>query len=450
MRCFGCAWVFPARGEATMGRLIRILALVSAGVLGLSACGTSTSSGKIGGTVHILGTWTGTEKDSFDAVMKPFTDQTGVKISFEATRDLDAILQTKIAAGNPPDVTAAPGIGTLIKLARAGKVVPLDDKLDTTELNANYGADWINLGKIDGKLITLYAWAALKGLVWYDPKAFSAKGYQVPKTWTELMSLQSKIVSDGGKPWCVALESQAASGWPGSDWVKEIVLSQSGPTVYDNWWQGKQKWTSTEIKQAWQTWGQILGPNDSNVYGGSQYMGATTFGDGGQGLFASPPKCYMFNQGSFITSFFDGYTPKPMAGTDYAVFPLPDGNSANAAAHVLAGDALAMTKTTPQPRPLMKYLATADAQDIWVKRGGGKIAINKKVSLSDYPDAISKSLAQVVGDTKIARYDAGDLMPSDMQKAYWGAVLKFVQNQSQLDAILADLDKTQVTAYASP
>jgi len=242
-----------------MGRLIRILALVSAGVLGLTACGTTTSSGKIGGTVHILGTWTGTEKDSFDAVMKPFTDQTGVKISFEATRDLDAILQTKIAAGNPPDVTGAPGVGTLIKLARAGKLVALDDKLDVSQLNANYGADWINLGKIDNKLYTLYAWAALKGLIWYDPKAFQAKGYQVPKTWDELMTLQNKIKSDGGKPWCVALESKAASGWPGSDWHKEIVLSQSGTTIYDNWWQGKQKWTSPEIKQAWTTWGQILG-----------------------------------------------------------------------------------------------------------------------------------------------------------------------------------------------
>jgi len=318
-----------------------------------------------------------------------------------------------------------------------------------SQLNANYGADWINLGKIDGKLYTLYAWAALKGLVWYDPKAFAAKGYQVPKTWDELIALQTKIKSDGGKPWCIALESQAASGWPGSDWVKEIVLSQSGPTVYDAWWQGKQKWTSTEIKQAWQTWGQILGPNDSNVYGGSQYMGATTFGDGGQGLFASPPKCYMFNQGSFITSFFDGYTPKPTAGTDYAVFPLPDVNSANAGAHVLAGDAFVMTKDTPQARALMKYLATADAQDIWVKRGGGKIAINKQVSLNDYPDPISKALAQVVISTKIGRYDAGDLMPSDMQAAYWSAVLKFVQNQSQLDSILSDLDKKQATAYAS-
>ena len=434
-----------------MTRLSRVFALMTIAILALAACGTTQGTGgKLGGTVHVLGTWSGAEKDSFDAVMKPFTDQTGVKISFEATRDIDAILQTKVAAGNPPDVTAAPGIGTLIKLVRAGKVVSLDDKLDTSQLNANYGADWINLGKVDGKLVTLYAWASLKGLVWYDPKAFQAKGYQVPKTWDELMTLQNTIKSGGGKPWCVALESQAASGWPGSDWVKEIVLSQSGATVYDNWWQGKQKWTSTEIKQAWTTWGQILGSGDSNVYGGKQYMIATTFGDGGQGLFSSPPKCYMFNQGSFITSFFDGYTPKPTAGTDYAVFPLPDVSTANAGAHVVAGDAFVMTKDTPQGRAMLKYLATAQAQDIWVKRGGGKIAINKQVSLSDYPDAISKSLAQVVVDTKIARYDAGDLMPSDMQKAYWGAVLKFVQNQSQLDAILADLDKTQATAYASP
>jgi alpha-glucoside transport system substrate-binding protein len=432
-----------------MRRLIQVVALISSAVLGLAACGTSNpASGQIGGTVHILGTWTGAEKDSFDAVMKPFTDQTGVKISFEATRDLDAILQTKIAAGNPPDVTGAPGIGTLIKLARAGKIPTLEDKLDMSQLNANYGADWINLGRIDGKLYTLYAWAALKGLVWYDPKAFSAKGYTIPKTWDDLMALQDKIKSDGGKPWCVALESQAASGWPGSDWVKELVLSQAGPTVYDSWWQGKTKWTSTDIKSAWQTWGKVLGANDSNVYGGSQYMVATTFGDGGQGLFSSPPKCYMFNQGSFITSFFDGYTPKPTAGTDYAVFPLPDVSPANSGAHVLAGDAFVMTKDTPQSRALLKYLATAAAQDIWVKRGGGKIAINKQVSLDDYPDPISKSLAQVVVSTKIGRYDAGDLMPSDMRNAYWSAVLKFVQDQSKLDSILADLDKVQATAYS--
>src|ERR1700716_1897939 len=112
-----------------MGRLTRILAAMAIVVLGVTACGTSnTASGQIGGTVHILGTWTGGEKDSFDAVMTPFTDPAAVKISFEAARALAANLQTNVAAGIPPDVTGAPGIGTLIKLVKAGKIPTLEDK----------------------------------------------------------------------------------------------------------------------------------------------------------------------------------------------------------------------------------------------------------------------------------------------------------------------------------
>jgi len=119
-----------------------------------------------------------------------------------------------------------------------------------TAFNNQYAPGWIQLGKINGKLYQIFAWAAVKGLIWYDPKNFAAKGYQVPTSWDEMITLQNKIKSDGTTPWCVAVESGAASGWPGSDWVKEIVLSQAGPTVYDSWWQGKTKWTDPAIKQA--------------------------------------------------------------------------------------------------------------------------------------------------------------------------------------------------------
>jgi hypothetical protein len=40
-------------------------------------------------------------------------------------------------------------------------------------------------------------------------------------------------------------------------------------------------------------------------------------------------------------------------------------------------------------------------------------------------------------------------MPSDMRTAAWQAVLKFVQNQNNLDSILQNLDKVQTTAYAA-
>jgi alpha-glucoside transport system substrate-binding protein len=416
--------------------------------LAVVACGTGgTSSGK--GTVHVIAVWAGSEQASFMAVLKPFEDSTGIKVEYESTRDLDAILQTRVQAGNPPEIAAAPSPSTLTALANAGKLVQLDAAsnpvLDMAKFNAQYAPGWIQLGKINGKLYQVFAWAAVKGLVWYNPKNFAAKGYQVPTTWDELISLQNTIKSGGTTPWCIAVESAAASGWPGSDWVKEIVLSQAGPAVYDSWWQGKTKWTDPAIKQAWQTWGTILGPNNSNVYGGKNQILATNFANGGDPMFKTPPKCYMHNQGSFITDNFVKQD-KVTAGTDFKFFPLPDVNTANAGAHVGSGDAFSMLKDTSQARALIQYLTTPEAQAIWVKRGG-KLSPNKTFDLNNYPDDITKQVAQVMTGAKIFDFDAGDLMPADMRNAYWAAVLAFVADQSKLDSILAHLDSVQATAY---
>jgi alpha-glucoside transport system substrate-binding protein len=423
-----------------------ILSLVA--IFTAVACGTSSSTNA--GSVKVMATWTGAEQASFMAVMKPFTDQTGITIQYEASRDQDALLTTRVAAGNPPDLAAAPSPTLLTNFAKTGKVISLNNIVDMTALQSQNSAGWITLGEPlgDGKLYQVYSWVSLKGLIWYDPKNFQAKGYNIPNSWQSLLDLQSTIKNSGTTPWCVALESGAASGWPGSDWVKEIVLSQSGPTVYDNWWQGKVKWTSPEIKNAWQTWGQILGGNDSNVYGGAKNMTATNFADGGTPMFQSPPKCYMHNQASFITSFFQSANASLQPVTDFNFFPLPDINPTYAGAHVVAGDAWSMFHDTPQARQMIKYLTTAAAQAIWVKRGG-KISPNNQVTLDSYPDALSKSTAQILVATKIAKYDAGDLMPADMKNAYWAAVLQFAQDQSKLNSILANLDAIQAKAYTS-
>jgi alpha-glucoside transport system substrate-binding protein len=94
----------------------------------------------------------------------------------------------------------------------------------------------------------------------------------------------------------------------------------------------------------------------------------------------------------------------------------------------------------------MKYLTTAEAQTIWVKRGGA-LSANKKVNASDYPDDISRQMGQILVNAKISRFDAGDLMPNAMQAQYWKACLDYVSDPSKLDSILAALDKVQADAY---
>ncbi len=426
----------------------RSLILPMVAVLTAVACGTGSSQNA--GTVHVIAVWSGQEQANFMAVLKPFEDSTGIKISYESTRDEDAILTSRVAAGNPPEVAAAPSPQLLAQFAKNGKVVALNNAVDMTALQANTAASWIKLGEPlnDGKLYQIFSWAAVKGLVWYNPKNFQAKGYGIPKTWDDLVALQSQIKSSGTTPWCLTVESGSATGWMASDWLKEIVLSQAGPDVYDKWVAGTQKWSSPEIKQAFQTFGSILGSNGSNVYGGPKYIVATNFGDVGTPMFQNPPKCYMLNQASFITTFFTSANPSLQIGTDFNFFPLPDASTQFTGAHVVAGDTFSMFKDTPQAEKLMQYLTTAQAQSIWVKLGG-KLAVNKQVALSDYPDALSKESAQIIVNTAIAKYDATDNMPADMRSAAWADLVKFIQNQGQLDSLLADLDKVQASAYKS-
>ena len=426
--------------------LKRSLVLSIATVFTAVACGTSSSQNA--GTVHFLGVWSGTELTNWLAVLKPFEDQTGIKVSYEASRDQDAILTSSVAAGNPPDVAGAPSPALLSQFAKQGKVIALNDVVDMNALQADTADAWIKLGEPlnDGKLYEIFAWADVKGLIWYDPKNFSAKGYNVPTTFDQLTSLQSQIKSSNTTPWCITVNSGAATGWPASDWLKEIVLSQSGPDVYDKWVAGTQKWSSPEIKSAFQTFGTILGPNDSNVYGGSQYIIATDFGSVGTPMFANPPKCYMLNQASFISSNFTSANPSLQPSTDFNFFPLPDINPQFAGGHVVAGDTFSMFKDTPQARKLIQYLTTADAQAIWVK-AGGKLAVNKNVPVSDYPSALAKEEAQILVNTKIAKYDATDQMPPNMKAEAWKDLVKFIQNQGSLDSLLADLDTVQAKEY---
>jgi alpha-glucoside transport system substrate-binding protein len=175
-------------------------------------------------------------------------------------------------------------------------------------------------------------------------------------------------------------------------------------------------------------------------------MLSTNFGDAATPMFASPPKCYMHNQATFITDFFTQKTPGVKAGQDFNFFPLPDISTQNAGSRVVAGDLFGMFKDTPQARQLIQYLTTPEAQAIWVKRGGA-LSPNKSVALSDYPDDLSRQTAQLLVGAKTPRFDAADLMPNAMQAAYFKAVLDYVGNPGQLDSILAGLDKTQADAY---
>src|SRR5258705_6350921 len=104
-----------------------------------------------GGTLNLLGVLSGQQLDAYLGTFKPFEEATGTTIKYESTRDLAAILQTRVAGGNPPDVVSNPSAGQIKKLGAEGKLIPLDSIVDMTAVQQDYPAGLVDLVSANGK-----------------------------------------------------------------------------------------------------------------------------------------------------------------------------------------------------------------------------------------------------------------------------------------------------------
>lgn len=394
------------------------------------------------GAVTVLGVWGGDELSNFQEAVFPFTDETGIGMAFEGTRDLAAVLTTRVEAGNPPDLAILPNPGQMYELAKDGNLVDISKFMDMDKLNTNYAKAWLDLASYDGTLYGIFYKVANKSLIWYNPTAFADGGYNIPTTWDELIALSDKIVSDGKTPWAIGFESGAASGWPATDWIEDIMLRTAGPDVYDKWVSHEIPWTDPAVKTAWETFGEIVGKEDYQ-YGGTTGTLTSNFGDAPASLFTDPPGAYMHRQASFITGFF----PEGVeAITDYDFFPFPPIDPAYGTPVLGGADLIVMFNDTPEARELMKYLASAQPQEIWAGLGGF-ISPSKEVNLDSYPDELTKKMADMVVKAEVFRFDASDLMPAAVGAgSFWSGTLNYVGGED-LDTVLGDIEASSVEAY---
>lgn len=376
------------------------------------------------------------------AMIQPWIDATGVQVDYVGTRDMQDQLSSAIAAGGTglPDIAGVPGPG----LARDWYAATLNDgttalkPLDFINLNDYKGSTPPGMAELgvadDGKLIGIFTKAAVKGLIWYSTANYDGT---VPATFTDLEALDP---APAGALWCNAIESGGASGWPFTDWIEDIVIRQSGPDVYDSWVAGETKWTSPEIRSAFEVMVDVIGKSD----GGGTKINATAFGDVGTGLFTDPPGCKFVHQASFISSFFVDQSGA-QAG-DFDFFVMPDINTQFAGALTGGGDMFGMFHDTPQARSLMQYLTSAEAQAIWAARGG-YIAANTDVAAAVYKDDSDRKAATALQDASAFRFDGSDSMPGEMNSAFFTAMVNLASNPDDLDTILQTLDEVQASAY---
>ncbi|GCE21358.1 ABC transporter substrate-binding protein [Dictyobacter kobayashii] len=422
---------------------------ISAATTLLAACEDNPGPQRNGSTkvqsIDVLTEWSGEELDSFNMINAVFTKKTGIKVNVETTRDLLAVLTTRLRGNNPPDVSGMPSVSHFHELAAQNKLVRLDTFFNMQQYQKNYAQAWIDYSSDNGKVYAVLPKANTKGTIWYNPQAFHEVGVSVPQTWDELLALSDKLARQGKYPWSLGVESGATSGWPAADWIAEIYLNKYGPDLYDQWVAHKIPWTDASIKDAFRTFGQIaLGKHYVN--GGAQAILATNFQDASYLPFEKPAKAYMYYLGDFAAGFIKNQFKTIKSGQDFSFFPFPSINPQYKGSVIGGADLLTAFKDNDGSRQFMEFMTTAEAQSIWVKRGGAT-SVNSAVEKSVYPDAVAWATAQQMTKATAFRVSADDLIPQTVQYAFWKGTLTYISDPGQLDSVLNTIESQAQLAY---
>lgn len=395
-----------------------------------------------GTVVTMTGPFTDNDAVLFDASIKAFEDATGIDIQYTGSKEFEASIRIAVEGGSAPDIVDFPQPGLLASLVSQGYGVDLNGVINEDWLKENYIQSWLDMATMEGKdgpiMAGVWGRANVKSLVFYPKKAFDEAGYTVPATWDEMIALSDQIASDGDTPWCVGIESGAATGWTMTDWVEETMLRTTTPENYDKWVKGELKFDSPEVRTALKYVTDIWF-NDAYVYGGRSSITTTFFGDAPKPMFDTPTKCWLHRQGNFITSFF----PEGLvAGEDYDFFYLPPIDPALGNPVLGAGDIYALFSDRPETRAVIQYFSTGDSVKAWVEAGGA-ISPHNDSSLDWYKDPITRKVAEVLKNATTFRFDGSDLMPGAVGAgSFWKSMTDYVSGSIDEDTALKQIDES--------
>lgn len=422
----------------------QLVAVLGTAALVVAACGgdagaTASPGGGNGGlsgtTVRVGGAFVDEEATRFEEAIKAFEDATGVNVVYNGDKSFEQQLNVQVQAGNPPDVALLPQPGAMKGYAAQGKLFALPDDVVAT-IDANYGPGWKDVGTADdGKVYGVFHRVNLKGLVFYPKAAWTAAGYTEPTTWDELKTLMDRMVTDGTPPWCIGVESGAATGWPITDWVELLMLRTVGAEGYDAWVAGDTPFTDASVQRAFQLMMDIWG-NPQYVFGGPQYIVQTNFGEAPKLAFDNPPKCWLTNQGNFITTFFPDDVQADL-DNQVGVFPLPAVDAAIGTPAMVGGDQAVAFADRPEIWAFLKYLATPQSGETW-QRAGGALFPYKTQDLSLYSSELDRAFAASIVDASFVRFDGSDAMPAEVgQGSFWTESVKLVNGSQDIPTTLA-------------
>jgi alpha-glucoside transport system substrate-binding protein len=384
-----------------------------------------------GTTVTVSGPEVEQEQDDFQASFADFEEETGITVEIRGSRDFEEQIGVQIDGGNPPDIAMFPQPGRIAEFA--DDIVPVPDSI-VDVMDENFDAGWTDLVTVDGEVLAVPAKADLKSLVWYSPSYFEDGGYEIPETLEEFETLVDEMLANDDTPFCVGLASGGATGWPFTDWIEDFMLRLKGPEVYDQWRLNEIPFDDPDVVEVgeyvYDMWSQ-----DGAIFGGTQGAAATPFEDAGLPVLEGD--CMMHRQGNFYAANWPEGTELGEDG-DVNAFYLPASEEFGNVT-LSGGIYAAALADRPEVMEVMRFLASTAYADARAP-AGGFLSPNQNVDVSNYATEIERSFAEILAEADPVRFDASDLMPPEVNSAFWSAGVDITTGAATVEEAFAQVE----------
>lgn len=429
-----------------MKRRLWLVALAVAVAVGISAFAATAvrakTDSKKASSIEVLSLWGGSEKAAFLKVVSAFTKQTGVQVKYTTARNFEPEIQTRLTAGNPPDIAIIPRPGDISLYAKQGAIKDLS-KLGMTKsyLSQQYSKALISLGTVGGKIVAVPAKGNSKSVVWYHPASFKKYHFKIPSTWAQLLSITKKYKAKGLTPWAVG----AKDSWTLTDWFENVYIRTAGPQKYLSLFTGKTKFTDPSVKKALTMVEQIV--QNKYLPGGVSGALGTAFVDGIGAVFGKKPTAQMYMEGGFVGGIATQQVNTSLKpGKDINEFPFPSIAKKWGKPVTYGGDFAAAFKDSTGVRQFLKFITSKKAGTIWVSTGA-VVSPNKSVSPKAYPNSLVRFESHQIATSKYVLFDGSDLLPGTLADDWGSALQDIVRSPSSTSSTLSNFQKKADKAF---
>ena len=354
-------------------------------------------------------------KDAFATLCQQATAATNVNITVNTTdhntfqNNITAYLQ-----GTPDDLATWFAGYRMQFFAAKGLLTPIDDVWDKIGGNFNDATKALSKG-LDGHYyfvpIYNYPW-----VVFYNKSVFAAKGYTVPTTWDDFISLAKKMKQDGMTPIAFADKDL----WPALGTFDIINLRVNGYDYHMKLMQNNASYTDKEVTDVFNQWAEVLPYCQSGANGRIWQDAAKALENKQAGM--------MFQGSNQVAA---NYAASNLPDLDF--FPYPAINPTYGQDYMDApADGFFLPKKAKNldaAKAVLEYIGTGPAETAYLKTDQWDVGLATNIDTSGYNDIQKKSATAIAACKNVSQFGDRDTDPA-MASALEALIQKFIDDPS--------------------